>query len=117
LAQALLPKADRIWQPRFVPANTRLDMARREADVGIRNAPPDHAWLARQQLSSVQFAIYGMHGASGFVASQADVPSQIWLYEHFSDDIRGPPMTHDFALTLPKPGMARSCCRPLWAIG
>lgn len=88
LAQALLPKANRIWQPRFVPANTRLDMARREADVGIRNAPPDHAWLARQQLSSVQFAIYGMHGVSGFVASQADVPSQIWLYEHFSDDIR-----------------------------
>ncbi|MCR9110536.1 LysR family transcriptional regulator [Marivita sp. XM-24bin2] len=86
LAQGLRPK-DRIWQPRFVPANARLDMARREADIGIRNAAPDHRWLARQQLAPVQFAVYGLPGVSGFVASSPDVPSQRWLQAHYADKI------------------------------
>lgn len=86
LAQRLRPK-DRIWQPRFVPANTRLDMARREADIGIRNAAPDHRWLARQQLAPVGFAVYGLPGVSGFVAAHPDVPSQRWLHTHHADEI------------------------------
>lgn len=88
IAQSIAPNELRIWQPQFVPANTRLDVARREADIGIRNAQPDHPWLARQKLSPVQFALYGKVGVTGFVASQPDVPSQRWLYNHHADDIR-----------------------------
>lgn len=88
LAQRLQPNDTRIWQPRFVPANARLDVARRKADIGIRNAPPEHPWLARQQLSPVEFALYGKPGVTGFVASQPDVPSQRWLYAHHADDIK-----------------------------
>ncbi len=104
LAQNLSPNETRIWQPQFLPANTRLDVARREADIGIRNAPPEHPWLARQKLSPVQFAVYGLPGVSGFVASQPDVPSQRWLYENHAGDIRATASDPRLCLDLAESG-------------
>lgn len=88
IARGLCPDVDRRWMPRFVPANAVLDVARREADIGIRNAPSDHPWLARRQLASVQFALYGLPGVVGCIASNDDVPSQRWLRAHHGGTIR-----------------------------
>ncbi len=104
IARALPPDPDRAWQPRFVPANAMLDVARREADIGIRNAPPDHAWLARQQLAPIQFAIYGIPGIRGFVASLPDVPSQRWLHANYGDAIKASASDPRLCLDLAEAG-------------
>ena len=87
IAYGLNPKRERPWQPHFVAATAALDLARREADIGIRNAPPDHPWLARQQLATVSFAVFGRPGVNGFVATPPNVTSQRWLHENHADDI------------------------------
>ncbi|WP_425040816.1 LysR family transcriptional regulator [Primorskyibacter sp. S187A] len=79
---------DALWAPVFVPSDAKLDLARREADVGIRNAAPDHNWLAGRKLAPVEFAIYGRPEATGFIASTNNTPSQNWLQAHFPEDIR-----------------------------
>lgn len=107
IAIGLAPDSARPWQPRFVPANTVLDMARREADIGIRNTPPAHPWLARQQLAEVHFAIYGKPGVEGFVASNADVPSQKWLHAHHHADIRAYASDPRLCLDLAEAGHGR----------
>lgn len=88
IAHGLNANAERPWQPHFVAATAALDLARREADMGIRNAPPDHPWLARRQLVSVSYALFGKPGATGFVATPPDVASQRWLHEHHASDIK-----------------------------
>lgn len=87
IARGLPPSTNRSWLPHFVAAHAQLDLARREADVGIRNAPPDHPWLARRQLSSVTYAVYGLPNSVGFVATPPNVPSQRWLHDHHAQDI------------------------------
>jgi len=87
IARGLTKRPDRVWQPQFVPANIVLDVARREADIGIRNSVPDHPWLARRPLAPVDFAFYGRPGVTGFVASPPDVPSQRWLHHQHAADI------------------------------
>ncbi|SPF77934.1 LysR family transcriptional regulator [Pseudoprimorskyibacter insulae] len=73
------------WLPCFIPSNAKLDLARREADIGIRNAAPDHPWLARQKLRQVTYAIYGLSEAvTGYVSLPATGPlpkSQRWLHD------------------------------------
>ena len=34
------------WMPEFLASNATVDIARREADIGIRNRRPDQPWLA-----------------------------------------------------------------------
>ncbi|MFP7674322.1 LysR family transcriptional regulator [Marivita sp. S0852] len=88
IAFALKPDVNRSWHPHFVAANAALDLARREADIGIRNAPPDHPWLARRQLATVHYAEYGTAGATGYIATPPNVPSQRWLHDHRGSEIR-----------------------------
>jgi DNA-binding transcriptional LysR family regulator len=68
---------------RFLPAEERLDIGRRAAEIGLRNRRPEEAWLAGQRLGRVAFAIYGPAGApapQGFVApTEALTPSSRWL--------------------------------------
>ncbi len=87
IALGLAPDPNRLWQPHFVAASAALDLARREADIGIRSAPPDHPWLARQRLSEVQFAIFGRPDATGFVATPPNVASQRWVHDHHGGEI------------------------------
>lgn len=87
IAWGLSNTVRRVWLPHFVAAHAALDLARREADIGIRNTPPDHPWLARRQLHSVTYAMYGLPNTSGFVATPPDVPSQRWLHTHHAQDI------------------------------
>ena len=91
LARTLVPEAADGWVPAFLPSDATLDLARREADIGLRNRPPDHPWLARQRLARVEYAIYGPPGApSGFVTLPDTVPltpSQRWVHLHHGADI------------------------------
>ena len=78
-----------IWSPddgfrvQFLTAEARLDIARRAADIGLRNRRPEEAWLAGQRLVRESFALYARVGGpapEGFVAT-TDVltPSAAWL--------------------------------------
>lgn len=87
IAYGLPAARPRPWQPHFVAATAALDLARREADIGIRNAEPNHPWLARQQLGSVDYAIFGKAEATGFVATPPTVRSQRWLHDNHAADI------------------------------
>lgn len=91
LAQNLTIPTSAGWVPVFVPSNVALDLARREADIGIRNRTPDHPWLARQRLRSIDYAIYANDpSVQGFVTLPQGVampPSQHWVHRHHSDQI------------------------------
>jgi DNA-binding transcriptional LysR family regulator len=93
LARSLKPSACQTdnWLPSFIPSNAKLDLARREADIGIRNSAPDHPWLARQRLREVRYALYGLsEDIKGYVSLPASVPlpkSQRWLHETYGRQI------------------------------
>lgn len=92
LARSLEPGPEgAAFVPAFLPSNANLDLARREADIGIRNREPDHPWLARRRLGRVRFAVYGRdEGVTGYVAlppGDALTPSLRWLYAARGDEI------------------------------
>lgn len=101
--------SDRAWQPAFVPTHTTLDLARREADIGIRNRPEDHPWLARRKLRRVRYYIYGTTDAlRGFVgATTAETPSQHWVETHHEGEIVVTASSARIALDLAQTGQAR----------
>jgi DNA-binding transcriptional LysR family regulator len=89
----------------LLPAEARLDIARRAADIGIRNRRPEEAWLAGQRIGEVAYAVYGPVGAapSGFVASlEATTPSARWLRARHADaiavEVGSPRLVLDLAL-------------------
>ncbi len=67
----------------FLPAEARLDIGRRAADIGIRASRPVEVWLAGQNLGRVAYAIYGPAAGpvpEGFVASTETItPAAQWL--------------------------------------
>ncbi|MBN9886826.1 LysR family transcriptional regulator [Salipiger abyssi] len=91
LAMSLDPVRNPLWLPAFVPSNAVLDLARREADIGIRNRPPDSPRLARRRLRRVDHAIYGIGPqVTGYVTLPKGpglAASQRWLHETHGDEI------------------------------
>ncbi|SHH04648.1 DNA-binding transcriptional regulator, LysR family [Kaistia soli DSM 19436] len=74
------------WTLDFVTANARLDIGRREADIGIRNRRPDEHTLAGRRIATVAFAVYARRGSDapalpwiGLAADAALTPSAQWL--------------------------------------
>lgn len=111
LAQHLVPDPGALWFPAFVPSNAALDLARRAADIGIRNAVPDHPWLARRRVWQVQQAVYGRdQDVTGFVAlpASASLPaSQRWVHDHHPNDIRATALDPRLCLDLALAGFGR----------
>ncbi len=91
LAQFLPASQALAWVPSFVSSNAQLDIARREADIGIRNAEPDHPWLARQKLRRITYAIFATsNAATSFISLPGHMPlppSQAWLHREYGSDI------------------------------
>lgn len=73
----------------FVSAEARLDIARREADIGMRNARPVEAGLAGKALGEIAFAAYRARQStvSVWIRSAASTPSARWVASHHADDI------------------------------
>lgn len=111
LARALAPDPDAGWTPVFVASNAQLDLARREADIGLRNTAPDHPWLARQRMRRIAYAIYATGPEiAGFVAlpKTEDLPaSQRWLHARHGDEIRATATDPRLCLDLAHRGYGR----------
>lgn len=80
----------------FVTATERVDIGRRNADIGIRNARPTEQWLAGQMTGHVAFALYSgrerINGVEagmfvGLVRDKATAPSARWLAAHHGDRV------------------------------
>lgn len=99
------------WLPEFLSANASLDIARREADIGIRAMRPGQPWMAGQRLPDVSYAIYGLPVApEGFLAlaeGLASTPAERWLRAHHAGDIVTSVNTERLALDLARAGMGR----------
>jgi DNA-binding transcriptional LysR family regulator len=75
----------------ILTAEARLDIARRAADLGLRNRRPEEAWLAGRRVGREAFAVYARAGEplpEEFVApTELLTPSAIWLRERHGDAI------------------------------
>ncbi|MCZ4269706.1 LysR family transcriptional regulator [Rhodobacteraceae bacterium G21628-S1] len=96
---------DAQWRPAFLEADTRLDIARRGADIGIRNQRPEQAWLAGRCTGSITYATYAITDqVQGYVAlpeRHAKTPSARWVWAHHGGEVlataRSPRMLADLA--------------------
>ena len=83
-------------------ANEKVDIGRRHADIGIRNARPTEQWLAGRQIGRVFYAIYsgrqlingvaaglfvGLSSDSGLTTGNTMTASARWLAAHHGDRI------------------------------
>lgn len=77
------------WIPEIVSGEARLDLARREADIGVRNARPDQPWLAGQRTARITYAVFASDPPpTGFIATQGSrAPSQHWLRDQHGASI------------------------------
>lgn len=80
LAHHLPNAAD--WRIEITPAIGLSDIARRDMDIGIRNARPTQPWLAGQRVGRVLYAAFGApDGADAWIAltgAAARLPSAQW---------------------------------------
>jgi DNA-binding transcriptional LysR family regulator len=100
-ASFLSSRIDRFWHPedRFrielVTANEKVDIGRREADLGLRNQRPTEQWLAGQLIGQTAFALYSgrkleLGVAAGLFVGLSGAlitPSSRWLEAHHADRI------------------------------
>jgi len=83
----LLWSPDQTWQPEFIADLKRRDIARKQVDIGVRNARPIEAWLAGSKVGQVEFAGYCAKSAGeaakrrwiGLVEQEAASPTGLWL--------------------------------------
>ncbi|CUI35284.1 LysR family transcriptional regulator [Cognatishimia activa] len=89
LPQVWSPESN--WRPAFMTEDAQVDIARRQADIGIRNRRPDQNWLAGRKLATIHFAPFAVsEDTLGWVNRSENatmVPSQRWVYEHYGDKI------------------------------
>lgn len=90
---ALLDRLDGIvGQPadlrlRFLSGEAKLDIARREAAIAVRNARPTEDGLAGRRLGRVEFAPFARPDAPDlWIRVLADTPSSRWLARKVGDD-------------------------------
>ena len=102
VAQLLVQNMATLWQPEKDPftlvmltTNERIDIARRHADIGIRNRRPSEPWLAGRRVAKVTFAPYRAAkdngaGANDWLAleeSSATTPSTRWVIATYRERI------------------------------
>ncbi|SFI77615.1 LysR family transcriptional regulator [Celeribacter neptunius] len=79
------------WRPALLASNSNVDIARREADIGIRNRRPEQSWLAGRKLGTLHYAEYATGPeVTGYVTlhhDQPTTPSERWLRTEHADEI------------------------------
>ncbi len=92
---------DRLWRPddpmtlEFLTAAARLDIARRQADIGIRNRAPEEARLTGRRINDVTYAVYRSRQAGedagtrwiGVIGDGGLTPSARWILAHHGDAV------------------------------
>lgn len=71
-------------------ADQRLDIARREVAIGIRNAAPSEAWLAGRKIGAVAFAPYVRSDrldTTNWIGGTMTTPSAQWARSHHGRQI------------------------------
>lgn len=72
---------------RFIAADHILDIARREAVIGIRNQRPEQTGLACRRIGSVSFAAYARdESVTSWARVMSTTPSALWLAQSIGDD-------------------------------
>ena len=80
----------------LVTANQKIDIGRRNADLGIRSQRPSEQWLAGRLIGTVAYALYSgrnlVNGIAagyfvGVVGEGAQIQSARWLQAHHGDRI------------------------------
>lgn len=94
----------------FVSAEERLDIARRHADIGIRNARPVEMSLAGRTMGNVAFAAYTSADANphGWIAGTTSTPSARWVRVNHGDDIVFEANTARVAMDLCEAGAGKA---------
>lgn len=99
------------WVPEFLPATASLDIARRVADIGIRNRRPTQTWLAGQMTGRVDYAPFALNTSiRGWIAladPETALPSQRWVRMHHSEDIVTTTSEPRLALDLAEAGLGQ----------
>jgi DNA-binding transcriptional LysR family regulator len=89
-ASRLCPNRD-VWLPEFLPSDATLDIARRAADIGVRNRRPDQTWLAGRKTGLIDYAAFAASDdVTGWVTlpfSESLPPSQAWVHGHAASEI------------------------------
>jgi DNA-binding transcriptional LysR family regulator len=93
---------DRLWRPddpmtlEFLTVAARLDIARREADIGIRNRKPEESRLSGRRTNDVAYAIYRSRHADdgggeprwiGVIGDGGVTPSARWVAARHRNDV------------------------------
>ncbi len=100
-ASYLARHIDRLWRPEdrfrieFITSNEKLDIGRRQADLGLRNMRPTEQWLAGRLVGQTTFALYAGRklvlgvAAGMFVGLSGTLitPSARWLETHHGDRV------------------------------
>src|SRR5690606_25596594 len=79
----------------FLTAAARLDIARRQADIGIRNRAPEEARLSGRRLNDVAYAVYRSRRAEereatpwiGVIGDGGLTPAARWVAARHGDSI------------------------------
>ncbi len=94
---------------RFISAEHVLDIARREAVIGIRNRRPDQAGLACRRLGHVDFAGYAADTtARHWIRVVGKTPSARWLTALEPDEVAVEVAAPRNALDLAKSGIGQA---------
>ncbi|MBF9033028.1 LysR family transcriptional regulator [Rhodobacterales bacterium HKCCE2091] len=109
LGRAWSPQAP--WRPEFLAANANVDLARREADIGIRNRRPEQPWLAGRRTRRIAYAPFATGpGVRGYVTLPKDAattPSERWLRAGHEAEIVATASTARLAADLALAGIGR----------
>ena len=77
-AAEILP--DRSARLRFIAADEVVDIARREAVIGVRNQRPDDPGLAGRKVARVRFAVFARDGGvTTWARVTGTTPSALWV--------------------------------------
>lgn len=103
-----LQQPDDPFRIALISAEHRLDIARREAVIGLRNQKPTGPSLAVRKLGHCSFAAYAAPGGrNGWIGVCVDTRSARWTRAHFSDDILVEVSAPRNALDLARSGHGR----------
>ncbi|WP_417669400.1 LysR family transcriptional regulator [Roseibium sp.] len=80
-----------VWVPELVDTVQRVDIARREADIGIRNKRPDQSWLAGRKTAEIHYAAFAVSpDVSGYVVRSdhvSEAPTERWVKRNHEAEI------------------------------